>query len=126
MKTINLLWIAPVLLTGQLAVATEAPLLCEPLGPSTTLPASDAQAIRLLCERAATVDALEAAMLGLQRQIARQVQAAQDAAMLAQVVALHGLKTECLTQVEQLKLRIEKPTLRLAPTEHVLAQCPVP
>ncbi len=125
-KLNKLLWISPLLLIGQFAVATETPLLCEPLTTSSTRLASDTQTINLMCERAARVDAMEAAMYGLQRQLARQVPTGQDSARLAQVVALHGLKTECLRQVEQLKLLLEKPTLRLAPTEQVLAQCPAP
>lgn len=125
MKLNKLAWIALLLLTGQLAVATEAPLPCEPLTYSTRL-ASETQTINRICERAASVDTLEAAMYDLQRQLARQAPTAQDPVVLAQVVALHGLKTECLRQLEQLKLLLEKPTLRLAPTEQLLAQCPVP
>lgn len=126
MKLNKLAWIALLLLTGQLAVATEAPLPCEPLTTDSTRLASETQTINLICERAASVDTLEAAMYDLQRQLARQAPTAQDPVVLAQVVALHGLKTECLRQLEQLKLLLEKPTLRLAPTEQLLAQCPVP
>lgn len=126
MKTINLLPIAPFLLAGQLAMAADAPLLCEPLGTHGMSPANGTQALGLVCERAATLDALEAAMLAVQRQLVRQTQTAQDHALLARVVALHGQKTECLMQVEQLKPLLEKPTLRLAPTELLLAQCPTP
>lgn len=126
MKTSKLLWVAPLLLIGQLAVGTETTLPCEPLATSGTRLAGDTQVINLMCERAASVDALEAAMYDLQRQLARQVPTAQDPARLAQVVALHGLKTECLKQVGQLTLLLDKPTLRLAPTEQLLALCPSP
>ncbi len=104
--------------------AAELPLHCTLAPSDTTLPPNDVQAQAAVCAHAAVLHGLELNMLALQQQAARQTVARHNDPLVAQLLALHAAKEQCLQAVQGLLPRFESPSLRLGGPEQVLGMCP--